>query len=515
MKDKLSIIIQTIFLSILTIGFHTNVIAEVGDKKNKEAQTSLQNEFYNGNREIIASFLENHPDDTSVRDHSGWTLLHIATYREHEDIAGDIVENNPHIINDADNKGQTALYIAVYKNNYNIAKLLIDHGADANISRDGDWLSLHLAAYQGNIGLVTLLIPKVSDPYQKTSVGWNALHLALSSENKDLISLLIQYIDINSKGRYGWTALHLAYYIGNTHLINFLIEQGASTNIKDNNGQTPSQVTSYYAPYTEQSSIFTSLHHQLRLFASYSITAPSKPREEKYLRETLQFNRREIHTLKTQTPQAFANFTHYRLSSAITYLKTRFQFSKRDIKQLIIQNPHAFTDFTQHKINFTMNELEKSLQLTKSESKTLVENNFLALVHTRAPQIRRVISFMSSHRSREEIKERLIRGPQALSEETILALRQVMPLIDDHIGVDADRGTNENTTWAPLHWLLFAENIEQILPFIQNHGPYTSHLKVGYDSIHIPLHWEFYEYRQHFAALFKGENICVKVLTTS
>ena len=513
MRNKLNIIIQNIFLFILTIGFHTNVIAQVNDKNNQDAQTSLQNEVYNGNRQIVISFLEDHSDDTSVKDQSGWNLLHIATYREHEDIAGDIVENNPHIINDVDDKGQTALYIAVYKNNYNIAKLLIDHGADTNISRNGDWLPLHLAAYQGNIDLVTLLISKTSDVYQKTSVGWNALHLALSSENKNLISLLIQHIDINSKGRYGWTPLHLAYYIGNTDLISFLIEQGANTNTEDENGQIPSQMTSYYAPYTEQNNIFTSPHHQLRLFSSYLITTPSKPREEKYLRETLQFNRKEINTLKTKTPQAFAKFTHYKLSSAITYLKTRFHFNKKEIKELIIQNPHAFADFTQHKINFTMNELEKSLHLTGKEAKTLIENNFLALVHTRAPQIRRIISFMRSHRSREEIKERLIQGPQTLSEKTVLTLRQVMPLIDAHIGVDADRGTNENTTWVPLHWLLFAENIEQILPFIQNHEQYTSHLKAGYDSIHIPLHWELYEYRQHISALFKGEEICVRVLT--
>ena len=530
MRNKLNIIIKTMPMLVLILGFHIVITSEYGIAQTTPTTGTVDDkhdhpfhiEVYNGNKEAVTSFTEDQSDDASLKDSNGWNFLHVATYREHEDIADSIIETYPDLINDADNKGQTPLYIAVHKNNYNIAKLLVDHGADTTILTDEDWHAMHLAAYQGNIELTTFLIPRSLDVlHQKTSVGWSILHLALNSGNKDLISLLIQYIDINVTGRYGWTLLHLAYYIGNAELVDFLIEKGAKTDIKDNNAKIPSQVTSYYAPYTKQDNVFTSTRYQLKYFIdfhgqpSHLTAALNKPQEEIYLRETLLFNRDEIRAIKTQAPHAFANFTIYNLTTAVAYLESRFQFNKKEIKDLIIQNPDAFANFVQNQINFTMNELERSLLLSRPEAKNLIERNFSALVHTSAPQIRSIISFMKTYRNIRDIKKRLIQGPQALSDENILALRQVMPLINDHIGVDADRGTNENTSWIPLHWLLFAGEIEQILPLLQDHAAHAQHLKVGYDSVHIPLYWEFYEHYQQFVSLFKGERICTKALTAS
>ena len=527
MGNKLSIVIQIIFLCALFLDFYTITIADdkvikITDsrfkninKKNEYGQTTLHIEVFNGNQETVISLIENHADVNAV-DFSRWTPLHVAVYRGYKDIATLLIDKDADV--DAlDSGGRTPLYLAIYKGYYNLTSLLIQHGARVDVTDNIGWTPMHLAAYQSRKDIIELLKKHGASLSKKTETGWTSLHLALSKADQSLISILIQHININITGRYEWTPLHLAYYIGNTDLANFLIEKGANTNAVDENGQTPFQITPYYSPYTTDN-VFTSLHHKLTLSVdtstqhSHLAIGLSKLAEEKYLREHLQFNRREIRTIKDRFPHIFTHFTRYKLESAFAYLEDMFQFNKKEIKNFIIQNPEAFANFIYHQINFTMRELEKSLQLTESESKRLIEQNFSALVHTRAPQIKKVISFMERHNNKSEIKERLMQNPQALSDQTVQALRQVMPFIDDYIGVEADKGTQKEATWIPFHWLLFTENIEQILPLIQSNISDTAKSNVGYADFHIPLHWAFYEDIDQFIFFLKDSE-CIKTLS--
>ena len=121
-------------------------------------------------------------------------------------------------------------------------------------------------------------------------------------------------------------------------------------------------------------------------------------------------------------------------------------------------------------------------------------------------ELQKTIAFIERYITNEEIEKRMKKDPQTLSDKQIQALRKVMPFIDDYMEVDADKGTDGTTTWIPLHWLLFAKNVEQILPVIEGYGDEAS-LKARHDNYRTPFHWAFYEDRQKFIAFFKGEDI--------
>ena len=236
-----------------------------------------------------------------------------------------------------------------------------------------------------------------------------------------------------------------------------------------------------------------------------------KPMNEKYLEEALQFSQEEINKLKSQNSQAFIKITHYKLTSAVEYLE-ELHFSQEEIKELIIQNFNALTNFIDYRFSITIKLLKKNLQFNIEELKKLIDQNFSTLVNIKAGILKKIISFMEEYIDKEEIKTRLMQNPQMLSESQIQALRKVMPFIDDYIEVDADKGTDETNTWIPLHWLLFAKNVEQILPIIKRYEDKAS-LEAKHDHYRTPFHWAFFENRQTFEAFFKGEDICKKALS--
>ena len=181
-----------------------------------------------------------------------------------------------------------------------------------------------------------------------------------------------------------------------------------------------------------------------------------------------------------------------------------------------MQNPQVLTNVIYYQVSRIMKELERSLQFSREELRILIRQNFLALVNTNAGRLRRILSFTKEYFDKEEIKVRLMQDPQILSEKQMQALRKVMPFIDNYIEVNADKGIDGITTWIPLHWLLFAKNVEQILPVIEGYGDEVS-LMARHDNYRTPFHWAFYEDREKFESFFKGEDInsskCVDTLS--
>lgn len=104
--------------------------------------------------------------------------------------------------------GFTPLSLAGFFNQTEIAKLLIEIGADPNISATN--------------------ASKV-----------NSLHSAIANENYELCEILIKKgVDVNAVQMQNVTALHSAVHRGNLDLTKLLIENGASTSLKMDNGDT-------------------------------------------------------------------------------------------------------------------------------------------------------------------------------------------------------------------------------------------------------------------------------------
>jgi ankyrin repeat protein len=127
--------------------------------------------------------------------------------------------------NDVSLDGGTALLLAAEVNNTEVVRVLLDAGADPNITTDQGMTPLIMASGGGTD------IQRARAPEERA--------MAI-----DTVKLLIERgVDIKAIGQYGWTALHQASYQGLTDVIEYLVSKGADINEMDSFGQTPLSIS--------------------------------------------------------------------------------------------------------------------------------------------------------------------------------------------------------------------------------------------------------------------------------
>jgi ankyrin repeat protein len=142
----------------------------------------------------------------------------------------------------AKNAGETtALYMATIKQNVEIIRVLIDNGADTNLSESILQISpLHIAAKKGNKDIANLLILNGADVNAKTNSGTTPLHFASRAGHTELVDLLVANgADVNSRDAEDYTPLHNATFNGYMELTKLLLANGADINATTYNGDTP------------------------------------------------------------------------------------------------------------------------------------------------------------------------------------------------------------------------------------------------------------------------------------
>ncbi|KAF8427603.1 ankyrin repeat-containing domain protein [Terfezia claveryi] len=130
----------------------------------------------------------------------------------------------------------TALGAAAYRGSLEIVTLLLDQGADVNISGGNYGTALGAAAYSGSLEIVTLLLDQGADVNISGGDYGTALVAAALSGSLEIVTLLLdQGADVNiSGGNYG-TALGAAAYRGSLEIVTLLLDQGADVNITGGN----------------------------------------------------------------------------------------------------------------------------------------------------------------------------------------------------------------------------------------------------------------------------------------
>lgn len=136
------------------------------------------------------------------------------------------------------------LSMAVSKGNIGVLKILLEAGADPNaegiVSSGASNLPLIAAAEFNDPKMVQMLLDHGADPDLTNSEGELALAKASRLGNDKLISPLLKGgANINAIQRNGWGALHYAAVHGNIGLMTKLLKNGADPDIKDRRGDTP------------------------------------------------------------------------------------------------------------------------------------------------------------------------------------------------------------------------------------------------------------------------------------
>jgi len=109
-----------------------------------------------GNVSLVEKLLAEKDDPTSVFDHGGDTLLHVAAIRGHHNLVQKLISEG--ILVDAkNNAGKTALHLASLKGQERVAQALLSHGADPSAQDKRGKTPVDIATKVGNIDMVRLL----------------------------------------------------------------------------------------------------------------------------------------------------------------------------------------------------------------------------------------------------------------------------------------------------------------------------------------------------------------------
>ncbi|XP_071572548.1 uncharacterized protein [Temnothorax nylanderi] len=142
---------------------------------------------------------------------------------------------------------QKDINIAASNGDIQVVKRLLKDGADANDKDIDGRTPLHYAVNSGRASVVNFLLENGADVIQVTNKGNTPLHTATSKGYKEIVEVLLQHVSHDKLNNFinvktatsGATSLHVAAKNGFLDITKSLLERGAIYNIKNNEGETP------------------------------------------------------------------------------------------------------------------------------------------------------------------------------------------------------------------------------------------------------------------------------------
>ncbi|KAI5929485.1 putative ankyrin repeat domain-containing protein 19 [Manis javanica] len=178
---------------------------------------------------------ENGLNETDKRNR---TALHLACANGHAEVVTVLVERNCKL-NLYDNLERTPLIKAVQCQQEDCARILLDHGADPNVSDVYGNTALHYAACGERVTTVARLLEHTADIEE----GFTPLLLAVSQRNYKMTEyLLSEGADVHAVDNYERTALMLAIENGSTDIVN-LLQEDVDVLSQDTHGWTGAEYT--------------------------------------------------------------------------------------------------------------------------------------------------------------------------------------------------------------------------------------------------------------------------------
>ena len=196
------------------------------------------------------SLLLNYGVNLNVCNGEGMNPLHLACRKGQKDMVKFLLKH-PIEVNARDKEGKTPLFYALHT--ASICKDLLNAGAFSTICLVGDQLMtpLHCAIYKGNIDTIYVLLEAGADVNISNLEGITPLHFAVKAANVKVLAhyKFEPYIDsyvieneITQYSKYRKVLLFTIEIIGNDnmiHVIEKLISKGANINAQDVYGRTP------------------------------------------------------------------------------------------------------------------------------------------------------------------------------------------------------------------------------------------------------------------------------------
>lgn len=181
-------------------------------------------------------------EQANMKNHSQTSLLYLACLNKHPEVIKKLIEKGADI-NALDGSGVSLLHYFTSKGDLEAVKMLLAHGANANIIDMKSGISpLLLALEKGHFDIALMFIEKdVNIKVIDETSGQTPLHLAAENGRLDVVlALLEKGANINVGNDSNFTPLHMAAQNGHVGIVSACIKHGANIKVVDSFlGQTP------------------------------------------------------------------------------------------------------------------------------------------------------------------------------------------------------------------------------------------------------------------------------------
>ena len=240
------------------------VLLKAGSNPNitsNERYTSLHAAVNGGYSRTIISKIIDHGADVNVTNKKNVTPLMIACHKRIT-YAINILLNAGADPNISDAKGNTCIQNAVGKGcSKDALETIVNHRADVNAVNKKHATALMIACASSNKDAINVLLDAGADPNITDGMGNTCIQIAVGNGcSKDVLETIVNHgVDVNATNKKNVTALMIACEKGNANAINVLLNAGAHPNIIDANGNT----CLHYAAYGDciKDSLQTVINH--------------------------------------------------------------------------------------------------------------------------------------------------------------------------------------------------------------------------------------------------------------
>jgi ankyrin repeat protein len=234
-------------LNVIPNNSNSNSLSTSSISEWKTIQKKLIMACVNGNSEDLDILVQQGADLSEVIV-DGWSLLHIAVFKNKFKIVCYLLDHGLDINIKIRENGYSALEIACGKGYGKIVKCLLERGADLYIDTKDEYKLLQISVKNNEKNIVKQLMKKDIDVDTKDSNKWTALHIASRDNYMEIAEYLIAncHANVNSFDQLNNTPLHIASQYGNENIVQLLIINHAVIDIKNSEGWTPLHIACQY-----------------------------------------------------------------------------------------------------------------------------------------------------------------------------------------------------------------------------------------------------------------------------
>jgi uncharacterized protein len=145
-----------------------------------------------GKLERVQEILQAHSERLEEFSSDGFSVLGFAAYFGHEALVRWLLEQGAEVNRKSQNAMMVApLHSAVSAQHVEIVRLLLVHGADANLPQEQGIRPIHQSAHNGNVVITRLLLEYGADPHATSENGKTAVDWAKEDGHETIIAEVI------------------------------------------------------------------------------------------------------------------------------------------------------------------------------------------------------------------------------------------------------------------------------------------------------------------------------------